>query len=154
MNAQQLQKDAVKLEQIVNQPNHRDIITPKCPHGSLNKEYIALRQKILNIKNLVNKRIQKCHHCNDVHLIFLCPKSNCEICERRGHSKQICYDPAYYYNRTFLCGCNPAEVKKLRSAEKGKYGEHCCICKKSTPLYDMVNIENNRVRCGLCNLRK
>jgi hypothetical protein len=87
-------------------------------------------------------------------LIFLCPKSNCEICGRRGHSKQICYDPAYYYNRTFLCGCNPAEVKKLRSAEKGKYGEHCCICKKSTPLYDMVNIENNRVRCGLCNLRK
>ena len=138
----------------MNQHNDRNIITPKCPNGSLNKEYIALKQKISNIKNLVTKRTQICNHCDNVHIIFLCPKVSCEICGRKGHSKQVCYDPAYYYNRTFLCGCNPAKVKKLRSAEKGKYGEHCCICKRSTPLYDMINIKDNRVRCGSCTKRK
>ena len=61
MNAQQIQKYIVQLEQIVNQHNRWNIITNKCPNGSLNREYMALKQKILNIKNLVSKRNQKCN---------------------------------------------------------------------------------------------
>src|SRR5215469_5958223 len=154
MNAQRIQTFVPELEEIINRRNDYNIITPKCPNGLLNREYLALKQKVINIKNMVHKRTHKCDNCGENHKIFLCPTTSCEICGRKGHSKQICYDKAYYYNRTFLCGCNPAQVKKLRSAEKGKYGEHCCVCKRSAPLYDLSNIENNRVTCGTCYNRK
>ena len=75
---------------------------PKYHNESLNKEYIALGQRILNIRNLANNHTQKCNYCNNELLIFLYPKVACEVCERRDYLKQVYSDPVYYYSRIFL----------------------------------------------------
>jgi hypothetical protein len=57
----------------------------------------------------------------------------------------------YYCNRIYLCGCNAAECKKNWSDEKGKFGTHCCICKKSKDLATMKTLKNGKnVRCQDC----
>jgi hypothetical protein len=154
-----------QLKEILNQPNPQNFrirtdFNQRCKrclrrchqnHYSLEREYGELQVAISNLRKY--KDPVECFNHSEVtyHPQYNCNKSKCTKCGLRGHSKEVCSDKLYYWNKLYLCKCDGKKCKKQRSETQAKGGNHCCTCQKPVVFYDAYSNYNiGKLRCDEC----
>src|SRR3954453_9017621 len=123
-----------KNEQRVTVNTYKNGTCHKCKyacskqHHSLEIEYHEIRQIMRNLNNYQRSQLCLNHDQKVYHIPFRCPKSSCEKCGRQGHSRQMCDNELYYWNRLHHCGCDLRTVKRNKSRMQNGGGNHCCTC--------------------------
>ncbi|POG57729.1 hypothetical protein GLOIN_2v1489129 [Rhizophagus irregularis DAOM 181602=DAOM 197198] len=155
-----------QLKEVLNMPNPQNFriktdlgqrckrCTGRCQnnHYSLDREYGELKVVISNM--LKHKEPMECfkHSTVTYHPPHNCNKAKCERCGSWGHSKEVCNDKLYYWNRFFLCKCDGRRCKRRRSETQFKGGNHCCTCQKPVIFYEAYsNYKIGKLRCNECH---
>ncbi|CAB4375187.1 unnamed protein product [Rhizophagus irregularis] len=155
-----------QLKEVLNMPNPQNFriktdlgqrckrCTGKCRnnHYSLDREYGELKVVISNMRK--HKEPMECfkHSTVTYHPPHNCNKAKCERCGSWGHSKEVCNDKLYYWNRLNLCKCDGRRCKRRRSETQFRGGNHCCTCQKPVIFYEAYsNYKIGKLRCDECH---
>ncbi|PKY57756.1 hypothetical protein RhiirA4_479074 [Rhizophagus irregularis] len=129
----------------------------RCPgrcqqnHYSLDRKYGELKVVISNIQK--HKEPIECfkHSTVTYHPPHNCNKIKCTRCGFWGHSKEVCNDKLYYWNRLYLCKCDGKKCKRQRTEAQYKGSNHCCTCQKPVVFYEVYSNYNiGKLRCDKC----
>ncbi|GBC24751.2 hypothetical protein GLOIN_2v1780098 [Rhizophagus irregularis DAOM 181602=DAOM 197198] len=155
-----------QLKEVLNMPNPQNFriktdLGQRCKrcagrcqnnHYSLDREYGELKVVISNMQK--HKEPMECfkHSTVTYHPSHNCNKAKCERCGSWGHSKEVCNDKLYYWNRLYLCKCDGRRCKRRRSETQFKGGNHCCTCQKPVVFYEAYsNYKIGKLRCNECH---
>ena len=160
---------AFQLKEVLSRPNPQNFWIRtnsnqrcrRCPgrchedHYSLEHEYSELRVAVSNIGKY--KTPTECfkHQRVTYHPRFNCEYNSCIRCGNKGHTKEVCNNKLYYWNRLYLCGCNGKICKQERTKTQSKGGNHCCNCLKPIHFKDAItNYQFGKIRCNECHEKK
>ncbi|CAB4436769.1 unnamed protein product [Rhizophagus irregularis] len=155
-----------QLKEVLNMPNHQNFKIKtnlgqrckRCPgrcqqnHYTLDREYGELKVVISNMRK--HKEPMECfkHSTVTYHPPHNCNKSKCERCGSWEHSKEVCNDKLYYWNRLYLCKCDGRKCKRQRSETQFQGGNHCCTCQKPVIFHKAYsNYGIGKLRCDKCH---
>ncbi|RGB35526.1 hypothetical protein C1646_759223 [Rhizophagus diaphanus] len=134
-----------QLKEVLNMPNSQNF------RIKADLEYGELKVAISNIRK--NKEPIEYFKYSTVtyHPPYNCNKIKCTRCGSWGHSKEVCNDKLYYWNRLYLCKCDGKRCKRQRTEVQSKGGNHCCTCQKPVVFYEAYSNYNiGKLKCNEC----
>jgi len=153
MNSQQINQIVANIQMIINNQSNQLYDYNRLTYEFRKVEFILKFWKDPN----------HCRRCNAYHPRTF-PKCNttCDKCNQSGHVGHICPNKTYIHNLIFACGCDPKEVKKLKtnlnrqnllSEEERRYSMHCCNCHVPVS-YKTSRPYNTQTICTNCDNMK